>query len=152
MYHVKIVLQVNPITVSFDIYKHEHHVLRHIGLILLLWSQRYFFLSLPSIDLSYTSHNTLDNHDFSSQGLNSMTFPGLCEPWGYISMQNVRPFPQLVLQEMTGNPKFDPFHYVKVVPKLEKSTDHDHNLIISESGQDTSVCRISYHSLHAFSR
>ena len=20
-------------------------------------------------------------HDFSSQGLNSMTFPGLCEPW-----------------------------------------------------------------------
>ena len=28
----------------------------------------------------------------------------------YISMQNARPFPQWVLQEMPGNPKFDPFH------------------------------------------
>ena len=71
---------------------------------------------------------------------------------GYISMQNVRPFPQWVLQEMTRNPKFDPFHYVKIVPKLEKSTDHDHNLISSESGQDTSACKISGHSLHEFSR
>ena len=54
---------------------------------------------------------------------------------GYISMQNVRPFPQWVLQERVGNPRFDPFHYVKIVPKLEKSTDHDHNLISSEGGQ-----------------
>ena len=66
-------------------------------------------------------------------------------------MQNVRPFTQWVVQEMTGNPKFDPFRYVKIVPKLEKSTDHDRNLIFSEGGQDTSACRISDHSLHVSS-
>ena len=32
-----------------------------------------------------------------------------------------------------------------------KSTDSDHNLISSESGQDTSACKISGHTLHAFS-
>ena len=29
---------------------------------------------------------------------------------GYISVLNFRPFPPCVLQEMPGNPKFDPFH------------------------------------------
>ena len=53
---------------------------------------------------------------------------------------------------MTRNPKFDAFHYDKIAPKLEKSTDHDHNLIISEGGQDTSARRIPGHSLHQFSR
>ena len=52
---------------------------------------------------------------------------------------------------MPGNPKFDPFHYVKTVPKLQKSTDRDPELISSEDGQDTSACKISGHSLHAFS-
>ena len=66
-------------------------------------------------------------------------------------MQNFRPSPQWVLQEMPGNPKFDPFHLVKIAPKLEKSPDRNHNLISSEGGQDTAACKISGHSLHAFS-
>ena len=37
------------------------------------------------------------------------------------------------------------------MPKFEKLTDRDHNLISSESGQDTSAYQISGHSLHAFS-
>ena len=37
------------------------------------------------------------------------------------------------------------------MPKLEKSTDCGHKLISSEDGQDTSACKISGHSLHAFS-
>ena len=37
------------------------------------------------------------------------------------------------------------------MPKLEKWTDHGHKLINSEDGQDTSACKISGHSLHAFS-
>ena len=60
----------------------------------------------------------------------------------YISVQNLRPFPPCVLREMPGNPKFDPFHYVKIAPKLEKSTDRSHKLISSEDGQDTSACQI----------
>ena len=52
---------------------------------------------------------------------------------------------------MPGNPKFDPFHLVKIVPKLEKSTDHGHKLISSEDGQDTSAYKISGQSLYAFS-
>ena len=58
-------------------------------------------------------------------------------------MQNFRPFPPCVLWEMPGNPK--------IVPKLEKSTDHGHKLISSKDGQDTSACKISGQSLHAFS-
>ena len=69
----------------------------------------------------------------------------------YISMQNFRPFPPCVPREMPGNPKFDPFHYVKIAPKLEKSTDHSHKLTSSEDGQDTSASKISGQSLHAFS-
>ena len=42
-------------------------------------------------------------------------------------------------------------HSVKIAPKLEKSTDHGHKLISSEDGQDTSACKISGQSLHAFS-
>ena len=72
---------------------------------------------------------------------------------GYISMQNVRPFPRRVLQEMTGTPKFDSFHYVEIVPKFEKSTDQDHKLISLEGGQETSAYKIiSGHSFDAFSR
>ena len=37
------------------------------------------------------------------------------------------------------------------MPKLEKSTDRGHKLISSEDGQDTSACKISGQSLHAFS-
>ena len=37
------------------------------------------------------------------------------------------------------------------MPKLEKSTDHSHKLITSEVGQDTSACKISGRTLHAFS-
>ena len=54
-------------------------------------------------------------------------------------------------QIMPGTPKFDPFHQVKIAPKLEKSPDRNHNLICSE-GQDTAVYHISGNSLHAFSR
>ena len=35
--------------------------------------------------------------------------------------------------------------------KIRKSTDHDHNLISSECGQDTSAYEFSGHALHAFS-
>ena len=55
---------------------------------------------------------------------------------------------------MPGNPKFDPFHEVKIVPKLEKTTDRNHKQISyeAEGGQDTSAYKTSAHSLHAFSR
>ena len=52
---------------------------------------------------------------------------------------------------MAGNPKFDLFQQVKIVPKLQKSKDCDHELISSEGGQDTSACKISGHFLYAFS-
>ena len=52
---------------------------------------------------------------------------------------------------MPGNPKFDRFTKVKIATKFEKSTDHNHKLNSSEGGQDTSACKISGHSLHAFS-
>ena len=52
---------------------------------------------------------------------------------------------------MPGNPKFDPFHQVKIVPKLQKSTDHGHKVISSEDREDTSACKISGQSLHALS-
>ena len=38
------------------------------------------------------------------------------------------------------------------MPKLEKSTNYDHGQNSSEGCQDTSACKISGHSLHAFSR
>ena len=49
---------------------------------------------------------------------------------------------------MPGNPKFDPFHLVKIAPKLEKSPDRNHKLISSEGGQDTVAYHISGHSLN----
>ena len=67
-------------------------------------------------------------------------------------MQNIRPFAQWVFQKMPGNPKFDPFHKVKIAPKLEKSPESNHKLISSEGGQDTAAYHISGHSLDAFSR
>ena len=66
-------------------------------------------------------------------------------------MQNLGPFSPCVLREMPRNPKFYPFHLVKIAPKLEKSTDHGQKLISSEDGQDTSACKISGQSLYAFS-
>ena len=55
-------------------------------------------------------------------------------------MQNCRPFPQCDLQEKPGNhPKFDPFYKVKIAPKLEKSSDHNHNLVSSEGGQEVRI-------------
>ena len=56
------------------------------------------------------------------------------------------------MTKMPGNPKFYPFHLVKIASKLEKSTNCSHNLISSESGQDTSACKISGHFLNGFSR
>ena len=56
------------------------------------------------------------------------------------------------MTKMPGNPKFYPFHLVKIASKLEKSTNCNHNLISSESGQDTSACKISGNFLHGFSR
>ena len=50
----KILLQENPITFSFESYKGEYHALRHIGLILLLWSQR--------IDTFDEYHNAADKY------------------------------------------------------------------------------------------
>ena len=50
-------------------------------------------------------------------------------------------------QSMTKIPKFDPFHEVKMVLKLEKSTNCDHNLL---SSGDTSACKMPGHSLHVF--
>ena len=52
--------------------------------------------------------------------------------------------------KMPGNPKFDPFHSVKIAPKLEKNCNH--NLISFEGGQDTSACKIAGHFLNGFSR
>ena len=49
------------------------------------------------------------------------------------------------------SPNLTCFTEVKIVPKFEKSTDRDHMLINSEGGQDTSACKISGYSLHAFS-
>ena len=63
-----------------------------------------------------------------------------CKWSRYISVRNCRPFPPCLLRQMPGNPKFDPFHLVKIVPKLEKATDRNHKLISSEGGQDTSAC------------
>ena len=57
----------------------------------------------------------------------------------------------MVLQEMSGNLKFDPVFLVKIEPKLQKSTNHNHNLVSTECGQQTSACNILGHSLHAFS-
>ena len=35
------------------------------------------------------------------------------------------------------------------MPKLEKSTNHDHKPTSSEGGQDTLACNMAGHSLHA---
>ena len=43
---------------------------------------------------------------------------------------------------MPGNAKFNQFHLVKIAPKLEKSSDRNHNLISSEGGQDTAAYHI----------
>ena len=57
------------------------------------------------------------------------------------------------MTKMPGNPKFyQRFTKVKITSKLEKSTNCNHNLINSESGQDTSACKISGHFLDGFSR
>ena len=46
------------------------------------------------------------------------------------------PFLAYALPEMPWNPKFEPFHEVKFVPKLGQSIVRDQNLISSEDGQD----------------
>ena len=48
---------------------------------------------------------------------------------GCISTSSFRLFLWCVVQKMHGTPKFYPFYWVKTVPKWEKSTDHDKNLI-----------------------
>ena len=42
-------------------------------------------------------------------------------------------------QSMTQIPKFDPFHEVKIVPKLEQSTNH--NLLSFEDAQEIWACK-----------
>ena len=42
-------------------------------------------------------------------------------------------------QSMTKIPKFEPFHEVKIVPKLEKSSNCDHNPLSSEDAQDATL-------------
>ena len=37
-----------------------------------------------------------------------------------------------------------------MTPEAGKSTDHDHNLISSGGAQDTSTCKLSDYSIHAF--
>ena len=63
-------------------------------------------------------------------------------------------FVWIVLYPFTGVTTFlcQAFHQIKIVPKLQKATDRDPELISSEGGQDTSVCKISGHSLHVFSK
>ena len=56
------------------------------------------------------------------------------------------------MTKMPGNPKFDQFHEVKIASKLEKSTNYNHDLIISESGQDISACKFACHFLNGFYR
>ena len=54
-------------------------------------------------------------------------------------------------QTMTKIPKFDPFHEVKIVPKLGTSTNCDHNPLSSEDAQDKSACKMPDHFLNGFS-
>ena len=49
------------------------------------------------------------------------------------------------------NPQIWPVSLSQNSAKIRKSTDHGHKLISSEDGQDTSACKISGQSLHAFS-
>ena len=69
------------------------------------------------------------------------------QPKGHHNMENSQS-----TTKMPGNPKFYPFHEVKIASKLEKLSNCNHNLISSESGQDTSACIISGHFLNGFSR
>ena len=46
------------------------------------------------------------------------------------------PVHSMFFREMSGDPKFDPFHLVKIMPKLDNATDRDQNLIVSAGGQD----------------
>ena len=62
-------------------------------------------------------------------------------------MQNFRPFPQWVFQKMPGNSKFDPFHQVKIAPKLEQgksegfdSWDRPSNLKLDSNRQFFRPC------------
>ena len=94
------------------------------------------------------SQNSAKIRKINKLGPQSITF------WRWsrcIIQQNFRPFLQWVLPELPWNPKFDPFHKIKIAPKLEKSTNCNHKLISSEGGQDTSACKLSGHSLHAYS-
>ena len=57
----------------------------------------------------------------------------------------------MFFREMSGDPKFNPFHLVKIMPKLDNATDRDQNLIVSAGGQDASACKISGHYIRAIS-
>ena len=49
-------------------------------------------------------------------------------------------------------PQTNPFHKVKMAPKLGKPTDNNQNLSGSEGGLNISACQISGQSVYAFSR
>ena len=55
-------------------------------------------------------------------------------------------------QSMAKIPKFDPFHEVKIVQKIKKSTNCDHNLLSSEDGRDTSSSKMPGNFLNRFFR
>ena len=66
----------------------------------------------------------------------------------YISMPKFRPFPSwLCSQEKPQKPQIWPVS-VEMVPKGEKSTDRDWNLISFEGREDTSTCQNSGHASH----
>ena len=54
-------------------------------------------------------------------------------------MPNLRPFSP----EDARNPQTNPFHTVKMVPKLGKPTDNNQNLSDSEGGLNVSACQFS---------
>ena len=61
---------------------------------------------------------------------------------GYIIMSYLSPFLLRICTKMLENHEFDLFHYVKMPPKWNKSTDHDKSEISSKGGHDTSACQI----------
>ena len=48
---------------------------------------------------------------------------------GYISMSNCKPFLPCILKKIARTPTFHLFHWVKIMPKREKSTGHGQNFI-----------------------
>ena len=67
-------------------------------------------------------------------------------------MANFKPFLSCVLPKFPITPKFDTYPWVKIAPKLGKTTEHDQNVLHSENGKDTSEGQISDHYFYALLR